>query len=224
MPLRYTPSQVSSLDILQFESMPRQPTLEFSFRRIKNSKITCPGLGIEYQTKTSGKWFRYLQTTFTRWDARTKQRVVIAVWEKRIFKGTYLRIKPAGIGDINGNRMEMLKEEEVFPQISGRRSGFKFTRAFVANNGKRYIWKSQMRKSLQLFRDENPNTPIAAFQRRHLFRGQFHNRIQLGPAGGWEDILDYIVVTGVIAHMQVVENASQAIDNVNQISGAIAGN
>ncbi|KAL5521509.1 hypothetical protein ACEPAF_2257 [Sanghuangporus sanghuang] len=80
-----------------------------------------------------------------------------------------------------------------------------------------------MRKSPQLFRDDTPNAPIATFKRRHFFRCQWHNRIQLGPAGGWEDILDYIVVTGVIANLQVVENTVQIIDIFNSVLGAAAG-
>ena len=45
----------------------------------------------------------------------------------------------------------------------------------------------------QLFRDDDPNVPVAVFLSRDLFHGELLNKIQLGPASGWEDILDYIV-------------------------------
>ena len=101
-----------------------QPVLEFSSHRIRSSTVACPSLGIQYQTAISRKAFDYVRTTFARLDTRSGESVVIAVWDKRRFGDPYLRIGPSGISDVENAEGEGTKEEDVFPQTSGRRFGF----------------------------------------------------------------------------------------------------
>ncbi|EJD00722.1 uncharacterized protein FOMMEDRAFT_157823 [Fomitiporia mediterranea MF3/22] len=183
----------------QSPSLPTEyARLRFTSNSLRNTVIECDSLGLHYQLSTPLEGFKKARvTTFSRWDAQSQQYIPFADWERKWFgKGPKGRVRiysKCQLAEDTDDRFVLTKY--FFPRTWGGQDSPRFNRTFTANNGRQYVWKARD-FSLKLY-SKDEDVPIASYTGRRYFKNAHMPFIRLAP--GCEDILDYLVVTCVIA-------------------------
>lgn len=168
---------------------------------IIDTTLVCDTLNVQYDIKTTGKWFHRQQITLiTRTDAKNEKSVLVAEWERnwmndrvRLPKSVSNEFMPAG---------HILRRvyQWKFPYF------FQIKLAFQAN-GKVYFWNS-LPCSLKLYTEDDCDytSPIVTYSRSHAFRRKRSAFLALSSLYD-NSMLDDIIVTWSLTSRRRHKNA-----------------
>lgn len=163
-------------------------TLTLSKNSLHNTTIDCDSADIHYVVSTPKGGFGAKKiTTIHRWESKTQEYSLVAEWERNCFRSDRLRL-------LNSITSEFLPVKDVLT-TKGMPWSVCFNRAFIANDGKRYVWKSRP-FSLKLYAEEDMEPkpkPVASFHRKHFVINRRNAFIDVHPKA--KHILDTLIPT-----------------------------
>ncbi|KAH8112861.1 hypothetical protein DFH11DRAFT_1545412 [Phellopilus nigrolimitatus] len=168
------------------------PRLVLFNNSLKNNAFGCDALGLHYKFSTPPAGILKAQrvTQISRRVGPQGRERLVAEWAKNAFRKDQLKMYAEAR---SSGKAEFVPVKDVLRKTTF--TTWPVKRTFVANNGKRYTWKAGP-FSMKLYCEDNKRQEVASFHRRRLLFSPRDAHIKL--VHGYEDILDYIVVTAAV--------------------------